>query len=651
MDWLGFRVSSPAWCPSVVSLCASIAATQKKQRTIKGVQDSIRQMMTARVDSKQFAIQARGLPVILRKSEGFSKNSRAMFIRNSGIWGLGVLIFALGGGCKKPDPNDSAAERGKQSDNPAATVHWAGIGRLATDTNAAGFLKIWSLPETERLKAQTLDKLALLPWGLPGTNGQARITNYAALVRANRPASLLRSILDDLVQTEWYLEIRESTAQSGQMALAIRLKPERAGVWETNLGIVVESLTGLRQTPVQTGASIRGWEFRATNSSAGLPALARHTQFIRSGSWTLIGLAPQQNIAFTGMLARVEGGQPPLPASAANDDWLQATIDLGGLSAALSWGWKPPQDWPIISLSVTGDGASVLTRGLLKFPKPLPFQIEPWNVPTNLIHEPLHSFTAVQGLKPWISSLPWWQNLHVGAAPNQLFCWAQGATPLLNYAAAPVSNAEHVISRLGPEIMQDLNPLLEGNRMGKWEPATNSDGVVWRGPIIDAFVQSAKLVNGSFLFGGLSPLIITNSPPPSGTLSELLSQSNVVYFDREITTPRLEAWMYSSQLFRIILRRAQLPSEARAVAWFKAAEPLLGTSKTTMRWAGVDSLSVERSSGCGFTSIELHLLTDWLESSQFPLRMHSEVSKLPAFSSRQNGNNGTPSPIHRNGGG
>jgi hypothetical protein len=229
----------------------------------------------------------------------------------------------------------------------------------------------------------------------------------------------------------------------------------------------------------------------------------------------------------------------------------------------------------------------------------------------------------------------------VGAAPNQLFCWAQGGSPFLDYAAAPTVEANSTMAKLGPAIMDAFNPLLATNRMGKWERAKDSDGVVWsRSPIIAPWLKSIALPEGYFLFAGLSPLAVTNTPPPSGTLQELFNKSNIAYFDRELTGPRVDASMFVSQLFRVIFRREQLPPEANAVKWLKAAGPMLGNSSTTLTKTGPAELSLSRSSTLGLTALELQLMADWMESSQFPLRLHSAVAKLPALPARRAGGNG-----------
>jgi hypothetical protein len=187
-----------------------------------------------------------------------------------------------------------------------------------------------------------------------------------------------------------------------------------------------------------------------------------------------------------------------------------------------------------------------------------------------------------------------------------------------------------VMAKLGSGIMVSVNSVLATNRMGRWEHATDSDGVVWsRSPIIAPFVHSVGIHAGDFIFGGLAPVVITNTPTPAGTLRDLLARPNTVYFDREITSPRVEAWLYISQLFRIIFRRDQLPTTGNAVAFLKAIEPLLGSSETTLVKTSSTELALSRTSTLGLTSFELNLLADWLESTEFPIQLHSIVAKSP----------------------
>jgi hypothetical protein len=507
------------------------------------------------------------------------------------------------------------------------------MNRLANEPGAAGFMKIWQLPETQRLKTQTLDKLALAPWLLSGTNRLPSTTNYAAVVHQNHPAELLRPLLDDLVQEQCYLEMRGVDTASGQLALAIRLDANQAGKWETNLASIFEPLA--TQPPqVQAGAPAHDWRIHTTNSAPAFPHFVRHVELARAGDWTILGLAADQNMVFTQVLTRVQSTQiPAVPAG--TNEWFQSSFDLKPVAAMLGTNSDPSQDWPRITVSVSGDGTNLVTGGEAKFAKPLAFEIESWNIPTNLIHGPLQSFTAAQGLKPWLSSIAFWRNLKVDATPNQFFCWSQAGSPFLGSSAAPVAHAKSVMAKIGPAIMDAMNPVLTSNRMGKWEKSTNSDEIMWRAPIISPFIQSVAQPEGSFLFASLSPFALTNSSPSPGTFRELSSLTNVVYFDREITSPRVEAWMYVTQLFRLIFRRVQLPPEAASIAWFKAAGPLLAPSSTTVARIDNSTLSLRRTSPVGFTAPELHLLADWLESSRFPLQLNANVEKLAPIPARR----------------
>ena len=89
--------------------------------------------------------------------------------------------------------------------------------------------------------------------------------------------------------------------------------------------------------------------------------------------------------------------------------WLEADLDLPRISSALALGWNLPTNFPRILLTAQADDAGVRTRAKLDFPEPLPLELEAWNIPTNLIHDPLIGFTAVRGIRPWLKSFKPWQ--------------------------------------------------------------------------------------------------------------------------------------------------------------------------------------------------------------------------------------------------
>src|SRR5216684_3069118 len=130
-------------------------------------------------------------------------------LRVSAFGFLCLCLFAVG--CKKSSPSDeprapqttASPSTVDPQTSPVARIHWLGKKRIAAETNAAGFMKIWNLPESARLEAQTLDKLSLAlarTNSSPITNSQSLVTNYASLLTG--ASALLRPLLDDLVQEE-----------------------------------------------------------------------------------------------------------------------------------------------------------------------------------------------------------------------------------------------------------------------------------------------------------------------------------------------------------------------------------------------------------------------------------------------------------------
>src|SRR5262249_23129732 len=119
-----------------------------------------------------------------------------------------------------------------------ARLHWLGKKRLEGETNAAFFMSIWDLPESGKLEAQTLHKLAgACARAVSGDTNLVSKTNSAL-------AGIIRPVLEDLLKEESYVEVRWATNQPGELALAIRLNEDRAGYWKTNLPRVFESISG-----------------------------------------------------------------------------------------------------------------------------------------------------------------------------------------------------------------------------------------------------------------------------------------------------------------------------------------------------------------------------------------------------------------------
>jgi hypothetical protein len=558
-----------------------------------------------------------------------------MLGRKIGLYlALAYFIGAFATGCKK-SPSQQSADNQKAevaAQPPAkletvARIHWLGKRRLATETNAAAFMSIWAMPESQKLEAQTLDKLSLAPWNLPREG-----TNTAAIVATNANSLLLRPLLEDLVQEECYLEIRASADSTTEIALAVRLDETRSRLWKTNLTAALTSIQNL-------------------------PPNIQHPTFLRTANWTVIGFLPkgqgERDPAgfgqgeWVGELAGRLGQDNNLFTAEETNSWLETELALNGMSKALGLGWKLPAKTPKISLSIGAEGELVRTTGRFNFNNPLPLNLEEWNIPTNLVHDPLTSFTAIRGIKSLLASSQTWNTLQLGPPPNQLYFWAQGSLPITTFWAAPLPDASNHIYQFTDHLINDANPWLTTNSMGRFAHTTNANAAVWGDlPFMEPYMRSISLPEGDFIMGGLGSSPSTNRPAPPTLFDQFLRRTNLVCYDWELTGARIEPSIYNIQFLRFLFQKAQVPAESTTFAWLKALEPKLGNSATLLALTRPDTLAFVRKSTIGFTGVELQILADWFESPNFPNGLTTFVgmpAPLPTHRHRTN-SVATPSP-------
>jgi hypothetical protein len=604
-----------------------------------------------------------------------------------------MLILASGGGCRKSASNASNAQ--SQSTNHPSTInhqpstttlarfHWLGIQRLARETNADYFMSVWNLPESKQLVAQTLDKLAVALTGeqsevvvsnqvlvtsnrVSASGSPPRITNQLSTINyhlspANQPlSSKLRPLLEDLVQAESYFELRQATNQPCELALAIRLDDQRAELWTSNLTAVLGSMTNVQSLPASSNCYAWRLPLGPRPSRLGLA---------RAGQWTLLGIAAETNRLLAEWSQRIRADHAPVSGTgsrAATNYWLDADVDLGRLAGALKTGQASPPapsaagneagtpallSWPAglpkLAATVIGVGGEVRMVGELKFAEPLPLQETAWNIPTNLVYQRLISFTAIRDFQPWLASQKVWKDLGLGAAPNQVFFWAREGLPFLSYCAVPFPGATNCVARLTERLMTEGNAWMTTNGMGRFLRSEQTNGVVLSVPFMEPYLEPVKVGGNDYVLGGLlhqGPG--TNSLAPLVLFQEITRRTNLVAYDWELTGPRLDTWLHIGQLIRLISFRDRLRPESASAKWFKEAAPRLGNCATAVTRTAPDELSFVRRSAIGFTSVELHLLADWLESPNFPHGFYSRAVHRPAPPARnRSGTNSVPTPL------
>lgn len=508
-----------------------------------------------------------------------------------------MLVFVVVAGCEKSEA-PAPLIQSEPSPDTIARIHWLGKSQLSYEAGAFYFMRLWKLPSSAQLEAQTLGRFSTALWKSLRTEPNSADASGALL---------LQSLFTDILQRESYLEIRHPANHSDEIVFAIRLNDAQAGRWETNFAAAME-LTG------NSVATQNGWLFQKRN-------VTNRVELVRAGEWTIAGTAQEKNSLLADVVARIRSDGVPFFPSGTND-WLDAdfdpvqTVDFFGINLGL------PKNLSRISLTVNGDGGSVFTRGKLTFARPLPVELEPWSFPTNLAHEPLIGFTAVRGIKSLVTSWEKANTLQIGEPSNQIYFWSLQNSPFQFYFAAPLPDAENQANNLSGFLLQKGNPWLASHGYVGVERAPDSNGVTWGNlSSMQPFIKSSD----GWIFGGLLPDTDASDhrPPPAGMLQNILSRTNLVFYDWEITGARIQSCFYLDQTMHQILRRTPLPTDSAGAVWLNTLTSRLGSSVTVITRTAPNQLTFLRRSTMGLNSMELQLLVDWLESPGFPNDFYS----------------------------
>ncbi len=462
-------------------------------------------------------------------------------------------------------------------------IYFAGAANISSDTNSTAFTNTFCCAQARALASQTLDKLSRAP----GEWFKSRIS-----AGAGDGSAQLRPLLDDLLRSEWVFEMRGAPT-SQEYALAIHLDDSRAQLWQTNLRTVLESWTRIKAQDI-TG----GWELKKDLP----PNLVR---VVRATNWLIVACG-QDELPLSDLWA---GGQAP---DENETNWLSAKVDWPLLAHVFPV--FAQFDLPAMQLQLVGRGGNLLPSGTFDLSQPLP-ALEQWQIPTDMVHQPLTSFTAARGFAPWLERQPWARWLELTPEPDQAFIWSLGLSPLQTFIAVPVTNGVTAIAQLAHNLTTDTN----------WENYLSTPFALYRTtnhiglpdvPFIKPEIQALSDPAGDFLFADVFPNLPTGEPPPE--LFDQLNRTNLVFYHWEITSKRLTDLPQLTQLALLLTRHRELDQESATGRWLKRIGPTLGECATEVVQTGPTELSFKRSAPAGLTAIELLALAEWLEAPNFP---------------------------------
>jgi hypothetical protein len=291
------------------------------------------------------------------------------------------------------------------------------------------------------------------------------------------------------------------------------------------------------------------------------------------------------------------------------------------VAQAFSRGWQPPQNFPLLSLSMIGDGENVRTRGSLSFTQGVPLKVQPnWAVPTNTIRDPLVSFTAFQTTSELWKRLERLTGIKIEPTPNEAYVWALAQIPFQTFFTVGVTDAQGFIQSLAPQVIASTARF--STNMGGLVVATNPWSMIWTGmPFATPYLRPALDAGHEYVFGGIFPNSSGTNTAPAELLQQVSGRTNLVYYDWEITQYRLLQWRYLDDLFHIVwdpTRKPRLRGDMAGMRWLGNIVTNLGNSVTEVTITDSNTLAVVRNSSIGFTGFELESLVNWLETPEFP---------------------------------
>jgi len=485
---------------------------------------------------------------------------------------VGVPAIALGG----PGP-------------VAAHYHFGGGAWLRGDSNLVVFNKVFALPSTVRFQKLVAERAA------------RSLARSLRLATNSAGASLLTPLLDDLMKTESLGDFDSSSGNPLSFVLAVRLNGTRAQLWQNNLS---KAFGGV-------GEKFGTAQFNGLRwPKEGLPPF----WMVTAQEWLLVGRGDDLWPVRDEYLQQIR--QRGQPGSALGENWGEGEIDGMRLE-----GWprllKPAR--LKIQLSTKAGNLQIDARAL--YPRAVPWNSESWQLPKELIRTPLISFTAAQNPAAFLNQEPFFSRLDGNPLTNQFYAWALGQMPFQTYAAWPVANASNILEKLSKEASARFNPDLTNFNRTQLAWLQNNRMLILAGlRVMTPALEVAQDDHRPFLLMSMFPLLPRHDPAPAQLWQQIGGRTNLVYYDWELTGPRLQQWRL---LGHILFDRRGAHSDDMFDAtriedkWLGELVSALGSCVTEITQVSPQELSFVRNAPLGATGIEIFWFCAWLSGASF----------------------------------
>lgn len=521
----------------------------------------------------------------------------------------GAAVAVLPLLCSAANPPTDAVS---QYQNVALQYHFAGVTRLAKGDAIPAAKQVFALRISTPYKNLVLNRVCLDMAEALGlkTNGQT--------------PQLFRPLLDSFLDSESMGCMGGAPGGPFNFVLAVHLDKDLLQTWQQNLK------TANRDSGEELRAeSFTGWQW---NKGAG-----NSFWMVPAQDWMVFGRGKSLAFVRSDYLRQIQKTGRP-----------DAALEFNCLESAADWprlaDWIPLSSCPLklgrTQFAIAADANGFHLTGQIKYPEAIQWQAYPMLLPTNLVREPLNSFTTGQNVEPFLKSDETLSKFCTDPFSDQFYFWSMNELAFQNYAAWPSDDPTNTLIRLADQAPGALNPQLRAldNTKLNWSPKAMQ--LSWEGfQLIAPIITTVPAKDGSFLAAGLFPLTPGKSPAPQALWAQFAGRSDLVYYDWELTGPRVRQLLTVSQILPVLQLLGVGPAEPGEVvsggvkmkpkttisrdiafrlslqeSWLASLTPLLGNTVTEVTKTGPNELTVVRNSPFVFSSLELillsHVLTD-----------------------------------------
>jgi len=499
--------------------------------------------------------------------------------------------------------------------NPSPIAAWTYGGPpawQATPHAGQSLRQILAQKETQHLLHLLIQKTAraFAQWLAPQkTNHQALLQNH------------LQSSLTALLHTRWAGMVWQPDPKKGySWALIIQPSPQKLAFWTRTWNTLAQTLQLSPRTTHSQQASFT-W-IQLSRPSAYL-WYAQEKNSVTFGFTPALSFLTPKVLSFLKSLLQQNQSSPQAP-------WLTGQISLGQLLSSCS---RPPYGWPTITFRLIPSRQKMRLTATIRFPKPVPWTSPAWNVPTNLIREPLVSFTALRGMQDFLRSGGFLSQTPFHTPPNHFYAWSVGNLPFGSYCAFDAPWSTNQLASLAPWAEKQIKQTLPGlERIRAVYQPRFQRLIISNLLFAIPFLAPAPKPHTNFYVAGLSlPLVVKGDPPPPGLLAQLNQDSNLIYYHWELTSRRLPH-LFLAQMFYYMYSGFLAPPPQGAInGWITRTniQALLGNTATKILRVDSQTFQLIRSSTTGLSAWELLLLCNWIDGKQFPRWTPPQRPALP----------------------